>query len=844
MAKRLKRGLGLAVWTLSALAVAAPPRTWALPQTQMMNGEVAGEKGEPIPGAVCTLTGRALPQEGVSVTAGQKGEFQFPGLLPGTYDLTCAAVGHQAVEKKGLEITDEQPPEVEVVLPAEIIVRQTVEVREQAPTVSQQSAAAPAKLSSQQLRALPLTEQKFKAALPLVPGVIRTPDGRINIKGSLENQGMLLVDSAETVDPVTGSFSIEVPIDAIESVDVYKSAYRADYGRFSGGLTSVQTKPPLDHWNFELNDFIPTARIRSGHIVGISDNSPRLNFGGPLLTNKLNFSESFIYDLNRQPVRGLAWPHNETKSEGVTSFTDFQYLFSAQHLLTTNVKLFPLRRQFANINSLVPQTASSDYGQQGYSVGVTDRYLFASGGVLTTLVQQTQFDSNAHGQGPEDMLVTPNGWDGNFFNTWRRTSNQQEVLQTYQFPRKEWQGHHDLKFGGDVVRRSYDGTSSSHPVQLLRPDGLLAEQIDFRGPGVLSLEDTEVAIFAQDHWALKDQLALDLGVRYSGQTIGESAAIAPRLGVVYSPGLGGKTIIRSGVGIFYDRLPLLAGDFTKNPTRVVTCFDPLCGPQGIPVVFRNSYVKVDDKGRHIIPLGHNLGSTPYNLTWNLEMDREIRPNVVARLSYLSSRTYNVFIVDPAHPPGSEAILLLSNTGGSRYHELESTLRVRASERADLNFSYVFSRVRGDLNTLAQIYVPFEQPVIRPNFFADLPSNIPHRLITWGRIRIPWEITASPVIDLHAGFPYSAVNGVQNYVGTPNSLRFPAFFSLDLNLSKDFHLPLLSWVKHHKFRGALSVFNITNHQNPRDVYNNIASPFFGHFVGLQHRSIDVAFDILY
>jgi hypothetical protein len=80
------------------------------------------------------------------------------------------------------------------------------------------------------------------------------------------------------------------------------------------------------------------------------------------------------------------------------------------------VNLFPLRQQFADINSLVPQAASSDYDQRGYSVGVTDRLLLASGGLLTTLVKFTRFSSYAHGQGPEDMLVTPNGWGGNFFN--------------------------------------------------------------------------------------------------------------------------------------------------------------------------------------------------------------------------------------------------------------------------------------------------------------------------------------------------------------------------------------------------------------------------------------------
>jgi hypothetical protein len=733
---------------------------------------------------------------------------------------------------------------VQVVLPAQIVVRERVEVRDKAATVLTESTAPPATLSAPQLRTLPLTEQKFKAALPLVPGVIRTPDGKMNIKGQVETQGMLLVDSAETVDPVTGSFAIEVPLDAVESLEVHKTAYLVEYGRFSGGLTSIQTKPPSNRWSFELNDFVPTPRIRGGHLVGIADNKPRVSFTGPLWRNKLNFLEAFTYDLVKQPVRGLAWPKNEIKTQGYNSFTNFQYIFSPQHLLTANVNLFPLRQQFVDINSLVPQSASSDYGQRGYSVGITDRVLLASGGILTTLVKFTRFSGYAHGQGSEDMLITPNGRAGNFFNSWARTGNQQEVMQSFQLPRQQLLGRHVVKLGGDFVHRSYRGDSRSRPVQLLTTEGTLAAQIDFSGPAGLSAEDTEFAAYAQDHWIFNDQLAVDLGLRFSGQTIGETAAFAPRVGLVYSPGKGGKTIFRAGVGIFNDRVPLLAGDFTSNPTRTVRFFDANGQPVGSPLVFRNAYVKVDEKGRRIIPPGRDLGSTPYNLTWNLELNRELAPHLVLRFSYLSSRTFDEFVVEPLVVPGSEPILLLTNTGGSRYHEFESTLRFHASSRADLNCSYVRSLVRGDLNSLTQIFVPFEPPVIRPNFYADLPSNIPHRVITWGRFKFPREVTVSPVLDVHSGFPYSPTDVLQNYAGAPNSRRFPAFFSLDLQLTKDFRVPFVPWLKNHKVRGALQIFNITNHSNPRDVYANVASPYFGRFVGFQHRLYAVSLDIVY
>ena len=244
------------------------------------------------------------------------------------------------------------------------------------------------------------------------------------------------------------------------------------------------------------------------------------------------------------------------------------------------------------------------------------------------------------------------------------------------------------------------------------------------------------------------------------------------------------------------------------------------------------------------PSSQDLDSTPYNVTWNAELDREVSSHVLLRLSYLSSRTFDLFVVGPQRFPGTNPLLLLTNNGSSVYNEFETTVRVRTGEHADLNVSYVHSQARGDLNTLSQIFVPFQQPVIQPNFFADLPSSVPNRLVAWGRFQVPWKITASPVLDWHTGFPYSAVGVLQNYVGQPNSLRFPTFFAVDLKLSKDFRIPFLPWVRDHTLRGAFAIYNLTNHLNPRDVYYNTASPYFGHFAGPQHIMFDTFLDVVF
>lgn len=823
------------------LAPAGRTLTFGFAVVANIEGRVADEQNTAIAGAVCTLTGSLLPAGGITVTSDREGKFRFLEVPPGQYKLSCAAMGYRAVQRQ-LDLSGGTPPILEVVLPAEQVLRQSIEVHAQAPATGIEQGSPPATITAQQMTDLPMAEQKFKAALPLIPGVIRTPDGKINIKGVPENQGLLLLDGAENVDPVTGSFSVDVPIEAVESVQVYKNAYRADYGGFSGGLTTVNTKPPSSQWHYEVQDITPNPRFETGTLVGMADFNPRFYVTGPVVAGRLNFSESLGYDDDKQPVRGLAWPNDLIKSHDFNSFTSFQYIFSARHLMTVQANVFPLSREFADISSLIPQTAASNYGQQGFSIQLTDRYLTRSGIAFTTVAEGMQFNSYAHGQGPQDMLLTPNGWSRNFFNSYARASNEEQIGETATLPSRTWLGKHDLTAGGSFIQRAFDGSTNSRPVQILRPDGTLAEQIDFSGSGRLSARDAEGAGFIQDHWSVAEGLAFDLGLRSTGQTLGTPLNFAPRLGAVYSPGRSGKTVLRAGFGVFYSHVPLLLGGFTANPVRELSLFNAEGQPQGSTISFPEFYGDLTNPQQPKLSVTPP-DRTPYDLTYSVEVDRELTPRLTLRVSALSSRSRREYVVSPLTDLASGAALVVSSGGTSSYREFESTLRFRLSSEAEWNLSYVNSRARGDLNTLVQVYVPFEAPVIRPDAYANLPSDIPNRLITWGRIptRI-WGIEASPVIDWHSGFPYSFLDEYQNYAGVPDGQRFPQFFSLDLKLGKEFSLPL-PFIKNRRFRGALTVFNLTDHFNPRDVYNNVASPYFNHFVGLQHRFFDSELDIL-
>jgi hypothetical protein len=212
-------------------------------------------------------------------------------------------------------------------------------------------------------------------------------------------------------------------------------------------------------------------------------------------------------------------------------------------------------------------------------------------------------------------------------------------------------------------------------------------------------------------------------------------------------------------------------------------------------------------------------------------------NAVIRVSYIYSQTRDLFVVNPIPGVfGNAGLLGLFPTGQANYHEFEATLHFQPVHFADLNVSYIWSRARGDLNTVSNVFLPLEQPVILPNVSGILPSDVPHRVVSWGVIHLPWSLTVSPVVDVHTGFPYSDVDVLQNYAGPPNGRRFPTFFSLDAQAYRDFHLhvPFLRRGSRHKVRVGLYSINLTNHGNFHDVYNNVSSPLFGEFTGFQRR----------
>lgn len=232
------------------------------------------------------------------------------------------------------------------------------------------------------------------------------------------------------------------------------------------------------------------------------------------------------------------------------------------------------------------------------------------------------------------------------------------------------------------------------------------------------------------------------------------------------------------------------------------------------------------------PTGQVLSSTAYSNVisgglrnprsevWNLEVDRQVTSNFLLRVGYLQRNTVRAYFVNPIESAG---VLSLSSRGSNLYKEFQITGRYQV-HHSTINASYTRSKAYGDLNDFDQFFGNDPLAVIQSNQRGRLPFDAPNRFLAWAEIAAPWKLAFSPVVDVHTGFPYSAVNQYREFVGPRNELRFPQFVSTDLQVLRQIRLPIKE--KHAKV--GFGVFNVFNRANYRDVQNNLDSYRFGEF----------------
>ncbi len=800
-----------------------------------------------LPGAVCSLRATSdNAKVAATATTDEQGIAVFPATFtPGNYTLRVESQGFETLNRNDVVIQDAGITEIAVALMVAAVTESvTVAVPAEAATNVQAGASTAAGiLQRESLQRLPLAAARVDQALPLIPGVVRSSTGEISIEGAREQQSTLLVNGLNAADPASGNFRLNLPIDSVESVQVFQHPYTAEYGAFTGGVTAVETRRGKEHWHVEVNDFLPDMRFKGGHIVGVAEDTPRLNFNGPLVKDRLFLSQSLTYSIAKQTVRGLPFPINETKSESQSSFSQLDLILSNRHTQTFTFGYFPQRDQFVNLDFFRPQSVTPNYKQKDFVFTVRDHYQVGEG-LLQSALSFKRFDADVWGQGEDEQTLTPTAEQGNYFATQSRHSHRLELFEVYSAPAMHFLGAgHEIKVGFDFNSVDNLLNYAARPVNVRREDDTLAERIVFRGVQPIQAENREYVGFAQDRLLLRPNLSFDLGLRFEDQRIGPESNLAPRAGFAWSPFKSDRTVLRGGIGLFYDKVPLNIRSFARYPSRTVTQY----AADGVTVIDSHHFQNVLVDTPPIEPLdfrrraGSEAGFVPENLKWNIQVDQIVSQWLDLRLNLTTSRTDHIYIVNPELDFRGRSGIVLRSAGQATYRALELTARFHLPHKDQIFVSYVRSHARGDLNDFNSYFGDFGAPVIRQNQYSNLSFDVPNRLLAWGTINLPRRITIAPIFEARSGFPYSVRDAEQNFVGVRNSdqTRFPTFLSLDAEIAKEFQV-----TKKYGVRLSLRVFNATNHFNPRNVNANTADPHFGEFFAPYHRFFSEGFDIVF
>ena len=763
-------------------------------------------------------------------------EFSLPA---NDYEITVEKAGFERqtrrIESGSVEISFELVRKIEI--------QDTVTITG---TEAKSATAASGEFQRDQLQQLANKPTTVADALPLIPGISRSPDGEINISGNGEHRSALIVNAADVTDPATGQFGMTIPVDVVERVEVFKSPFLAQYGRFTSGVVSVDTRRGGESWNFEVHDPLPAFRFRSGHLAGLLNASPRLVFNGPLVKNRLFISEGVEYRLFKDPVRTLPHPNRETKTESVNSFTQIDLIVSPAHTLTGTAHIAPRKILYANLNYFDPRPVSPSFSSRDYTTTAIDRISFDRH-VLESTVAYKQYGSDVWAQGSQEMTMTPAGNSGSYWNDQDRHSSRIEWLEQLTVAPMTKLGTHNVKLGASVVRAKSHGDVNGRPVNILDAGGNLIRRMEFVNSERFDVQDTEVAAYAQDNWIISQKLGVTFGTRFERQQVSGDLRFAPRLGIAWSPIAGGTTVIRAGAGVFYDRVPLNVYGFEQHPDQLVTTYDPRGPVIDGPRLFTN--VIGTSAANHVfITRSSKSGAfSPYSGTWMVEGEHQFGRLLRMRMGYLESRSAGLVIYDPRVSQASSAeknAFVLNGNGRSRYRQIEVTGKFKWSEEENLVLTYVHSQSRGDLNEFNKYVGNFPSPVIRPNQYSNLNADLPHRFLAYGLVKLPWRMRFAPLIEYRNGFPYAVTNELQQYVGVPNSdsTRFPNFYAFDMRLMKDFDVSYKQ--KKYTVRLSLVGYNVTNHFNPWDVHRNIADPQYGVFFGQYRRWFKLDFEVFF
>src|SRR5579863_4073471 len=285
--------------------------------TGRISGTVTDQTGSPIPGATLTATNTAQGIQTKTVTDA-KGDYAFPSLAVGTYDVLVEFKGFRPEKRTGLAIDANAAIEQNV----------TLEVSQKSEEVTVSDAASDVHVetastqlgevvSSVQMTSVALNGRSFTDLLALQPGIVPSttqqpesivmagasvaiaPSGTLNpgnqsISGQREDANGFMVNGGDVKELMNGGTSVVPNLDSIAEFRILTNNFDAEFGNYSGGVVNVVTKSGGNEVHGSAFEFLRNTALDARNFFSPERSFYRQNqfggtVGGPIRKNQVFF---------------------------------------------------------------------------------------------------------------------------------------------------------------------------------------------------------------------------------------------------------------------------------------------------------------------------------------------------------------------------------------------------------------------------------------------------------------------------------------------------------------------------------------------------------------------------
>jgi hypothetical protein len=813
----------------------------------VINGVVLDPSGAAIPRAKVILIradGTLVDQSLTDNTGG----FRFNHVAVGEYTVDIQAAGFRETKVSAV-VGAKQPPSLRIVMPIEVE-NQTVNVEAGgAPLVStdiggNQNANT---IDRNALDRVPVFDQDY----------ITTMSRFLDDNATGTNGVSLVVNGIEANGPgVTAS--------AVQEVKINQNPYSARFARPGRARLEIITKGGTPSFHGSLNFMFRDSVFDASNAFATSKAPEQRRYFEGSLTGPLGHGKrtTFLLSLDEDQQDQQAFVVAEVQpnvqlTENVANPT--RHFFGSGRVFhdLANGDQFWMgysyeRRTVDNqgAGGTILPSAATDTKFQEHEVNVGYRHSFSPHWANQLQFLLGHFDAPVSSVTRAPQIVVSGAFTaGGAQADSRRTE--------YHFDGTDFStyanGKHQLSFGvdiPDISRRGLDDFTNqlgtyTYPSLEAYAAGHATTFLLQRGNGHVVFLERVLGVFIEDNIRLKPNFSVYLGMRYYFQNYFHDDAnnFAPRFGFAYAPTKRGRTVIRGGAGVFYDRTgPSPIGDLLHfngvNLLRFIVN-NPVIQNPGNPtpplISVPTSVVVLDAKA-----------GIPYSVQYSVGVERQVTEKSTVSATFVGSRSIDAFrSIDANAPPPPNylsppnpnlgQVRQIQSEGYQKSAALELTFRGKPSKWFSGQAQYTFGKTYN--NTSGITYFPGNS-YDPAGDWARSDNDRRHKFDLLASSQPTRYFTAGAALSVYSGKPVNITTGADNNrdgivndrpAGVlRNTMPGPGMIELDLNLAHDFVLSK-SRKEARTLTVALNSFNVLNHVNDMTYIGVITSPFFGHAV---------------